>query len=81
LKTDFVVQPSKQNPKGKRAEWTEEDESKFLARLEQELDKVHTKQKVKAIEVGRRIAASEKEVSDVVSRLDNGNRTPVLRLG
>lgn len=76
LKTGWVTPPSKRDPKGKRREWTEDDESKFIARLEQELDKVFTKQKVKAIEISRRIAGSDKEVSDVVARLndreDNG---------
>lgn len=75
LKTDYVTPPTKANPHPKRKEWTEEDEGKFIDRMEEELDKVHTKQKVKAIEIGRRIAASEKEVNDVVSRLDS--RGPV----
>lgn len=79
LKTQFVTPPTKANPKPKRKEWTEEDEGKFIDRMEQELDKVHIKQKVKAIEIGRRIAASEKEVSDVVARLDS--RGPVGRGG
>jgi len=77
LKTDYVTPPTKANPKPKRKEWSEEDEGKFIGHMEQELDKVHTKQKVKAIEIGRRIAASEKEVSDIVSRLDS--RGPVGR--
>lgn len=76
LKTEWVIPPSKKDPKGKRREWSEDDESRFIARLEQELDKVFTKQKVKAIEISRRIAGSDKEVSDVVARLndreDNG---------
>ncbi|PBP19457.1 VTC domain-containing protein [Diplocarpon rosae] len=79
LKTQWVTPPTKAKSKGKRREWSESDESTFLDRLEQELDKVHTKQKVKAIEIGRRIGNSEKEVSDVVSRLDN--RGPVGREG
>lgn len=79
LKTDYVTKPSKENPKPKRKEWTEEDEGAFIARLEAELDKVHTKQKVKAIEIGRRISNSEKEVGDVVARLDS--RGPVAREG
>ncbi|PBP18392.1 VTC domain-containing protein, partial [Diplocarpon rosae] len=79
LKTEWVTPPTKAKSKGKRREWSESDESTFLDRLEQELDKVHTKQKVKAIEIGRRIGNSEKEVSDVVSRLDN--RGPVGREG
>ncbi|KAH8814908.1 VTC domain-containing protein [Xylogone sp. PMI_703] len=70
LRKAYIVPPSKSNPKGKRREWTEDDESEFIAKLEQELDKVHTKQKVKAIEIGRRIANSEREVNDVVARMD-----------
>lgn len=79
LKTEWATAPTISKPKGKRREWSEEDESKFIGRLEQELDKVHTKQKVKAIEIGRRIGNSQKEVDDVVSRLDN--RGPVGRDG
>jgi SPX domain protein involved in polyphosphate accumulation len=75
LKTDFQTPPTKKNPKPKRKEWTPENEERFIETLYQELDKVHTKQKVKAIEIGRRIAASEKEVKEVVSRLDQ--RGPV----
>lgn len=56
--------------------WTEEDETKFLASLELELDKVHTKKKLKAIEISRRIAASEIEVKEVTSRLEAGNDPP-----
>ena len=75
MKTDYVTPPTNANPKPPRQEWTEDDEGRFIARMEQELDKVHTKQKVKAIEIGRRIASSEKEVNDVVGRLDS--RGPV----
>lgn len=75
LKTDFESPPTKKNPKPKRKEWTPENEERFVETLYQELDKVHTKQKVKAIEIGRRIASAEKEVNDVVSRLDQ--RGPV----
>jgi SPX domain protein involved in polyphosphate accumulation len=75
LKTDFVTPPTKQNPKPKRKEWTPENEERFVETLYQELDKVHTKQKVKAMEIGRRIASAEKEVQDAVARLDN--RGPV----
>ncbi|GAB1310818.1 vacuolar transporter chaperone [Madurella fahalii] len=53
-----------------RREWTEEDESRFVGKLEAELDKVHTKQQVKAMEISRRIAVSEREVRDVVNRLN-----------
>lgn len=53
-----------------RKEWTEEDESRFVEKLHVELDKVHTKQKVKATEIGRRIAVSDQEVKEVVQRLN-----------
>ncbi|QPH00767.1 hypothetical protein C2857_004728 [Epichloe festucae Fl1] len=51
-------------------EWTEEDEIRFVGKLEAELEKVHTKQQVKAMEISRRIAVSEHEVKDVVNRLN-----------
>ncbi|KAL6919285.1 hypothetical protein FSST1_003311 [Fusarium sambucinum] len=54
----------------KGPEWTEDDETRFVAKLEVELEKVHTKQKVKAMEISRRIAVSEREVKEVVSRLN-----------
>ncbi len=47
--------------------------------MDRELDKVYIKQQVKAIEINRRIASSEKEVNDVVARLDS--RGPVGRDG
>ncbi|PHH60103.1 hypothetical protein CDD81_2105 [Ophiocordyceps australis] len=50
-------------------EWTEEDETRFVSKLEEELEKVHTKQQVKAMEISRRIAVSEGEVREVVNRL------------
>lgn len=53
-----------------RREWSEDDESRFVSKLEAELDKVHTKQQVKAMEISRRIAVSEREVRDVVNRLN-----------
>ena len=52
-----------------RHEWTEDDEGRFVSKLEAELDKVHTKQQVKAMEISRRIAVSEREVRDVVNSL------------
>lgn len=51
-------------------EWTEEDETRFVGKLEAELEKVHTKQQVKAMEISRRIAVSEREVKEVVNRLN-----------
>ncbi|KAK4132323.1 SPX-domain-containing protein [Trichocladium antarcticum] len=56
--------------KTSRREWTEDDESRFIHLLEAELDKVHTKQQVKAMEISRRITVSEREVRDVVNRLN-----------
>jgi SPX domain protein involved in polyphosphate accumulation len=53
-----------------KAEWTEDDEARFVEKLESELDKVHTKQQVKAVEISRRIQVSEREVRDVVNRLN-----------
>lgn len=79
LKTPLVAPRTKENPRPARREWTEEDESRFIDALEQELDKVHTKQKVKAIEIGRRISSAEREVNDVVARLDS--RGPLGRDG
>lgn len=49
--------------------WTEEDEQRFIARLYTELDKVYTKTKVKQSEIQRRIAVSEREVKEVVSKV------------
>lgn len=79
LRTNLESPRTKDNPRPRRRPWTEDDESRFIDSLEQELDKVHTKQKVKAIEIGRRIASAEREVGDVVSRLDS--RGPVGRDG
>lgn len=56
-----------------RNEWSEDDETRFIAKLEEELEKVHTKQQVKAMEIARRIAVSEREVRDVVGRLNERN--------
>lgn len=61
--------PPKDGDRGAR-EWTEDDETRFVAKLESELDKVHTKQKVKAMEISRRIMVSEREVKEVVNRLN-----------
>lgn len=60
----------RRSSKASRREWTEEDESRFVSKLEAELDKVHTKQQVKAMEISRRITVSEREVRDVVNRLN-----------
>lgn len=57
-------------PDGTGKSWSEDDETRFVGRLESELEKVHTKQQVKAMEIGRRITVSEREVKDVVNRLN-----------
>ncbi|KAB5551129.1 VTC domain-containing protein [Coniochaeta sp. 2T2.1] len=61
---------SKKAKRLSRSGWTEDDEARFVEKLESELDKVHTKQQVKAVEISRRIQVSEREVRDVVSRLN-----------
>jgi SPX domain protein involved in polyphosphate accumulation len=48
--------------------WDEKSEQSFVEQLEKELDKVYTFQRVKSEEIIRRIASSEKEVSDAVAR-------------
>lgn len=50
--------------------WDEKEEQKFVEKLEQELDKVYTFQKVKSEEIIRRITASDKEVAHVVTQAD-----------
>lgn len=71
LKTDFVTQPTPDNAKPARKEWTEDDETTFVTLLESELHKVFLFQKRKSEEIVERIKASEIEVNDVVSRLDD----------
>ena len=61
---------SKKAKRLSRSGWTEDDEARFVEKLESELDKVHTKQQVKAVEISRRIQVSEREVRDVVNRLN-----------
>ncbi|KAI0144260.1 SPX-domain-containing protein [Xylariaceae sp. FL1272] len=53
----------------KKNAWTEEDEQQFIAKLYAELEKVYNKTKVKESEIQRRIAVSEREVKEVVSRV------------
>lgn len=71
LKTDFVTQPTPENPKPARREWTEDDEKNFVTLLESELDKVFIFQQRKSEEIVERIKESEVDVNDVVSRLDD----------
>jgi SPX domain protein involved in polyphosphate accumulation len=71
LKTDFVDEPTADNTKPARKEWTEDDETRFVSLLESELEKVFIFQKRKSEEIVARIQESELEVNDVVSRLDS----------
>lgn len=73
LKTDFVTEPSQENPKPDRKPWTEDNEKDFVALLESELDKVFNFQRIKSEEIVRRIQSSEADVNDVVSRLDGAS--------
>jgi DNA replication licensing factor MCM4 len=73
LKTQFITEPTPENPKPARKPWTEEDEKRFISLLESELDKVFTFQKIKSNEIIHRIQSSEREVNDVVSRLEDGS--------
>ncbi|KAJ5861217.1 uncharacterized protein N7529_008527 [Penicillium soppii] len=70
LKTDFVDEPTSDNTKPARKEWSEDDETHFVSLLESELEKVFIFQKRKSEEIVDRIQTSELEVTDVVSRLD-----------
>jgi SPX domain-containing protein involved in vacuolar polyphosphate accumulation len=71
LKTDFATEPTPDNAKPDRLEWSEDDEKHFVTLLESELEKVFTFQKRKSEEIVERIKSSEFEVNDVVSRLDD----------
>ena len=71
LRTEFEDTPSGENGhEPKRKPWDEEDEERFVNKLEEELDKVFTFQKVKSQEIIRRIRSTEKEVNDVISRTE-----------
>lgn len=62
---------SRPRAKGKpKREWTEDDESRFVYRLESELEKVYQKQQLKTIEITRRLQASERDVDDIVARMN-----------
>ena len=76
LKTPLESKKPDQNGQPRRRTWTEDNEKAFVAQLEAELDKVFTFQRVKAGEIVRRIKISEKEVNDVISRLDSGGPKP-----
>ncbi|KAF2746999.1 SPX-domain-containing protein [Sporormia fimetaria CBS 119925] len=55
--------------------WNEDSEQEFVEQLEKELDKVYSFTTVKSEEIVRRIGAAEKEVDEVVGRVErNGER-------
>ena len=70
LKTPYETAPAPEHVHPSRRPWNEDDEKAFVAELEAELDKVWTFQRVKSGEIVRRIKASEKEVNEVVARLE-----------
>ena len=71
LRTDFQHTPAVANgQKQQRKPWSQEDEQNFVNQMEEELEKVHTFQRVKSEEIMRRIRTSEKEVDDVIGRMD-----------
>ncbi|KAE8352252.1 VTC domain-containing protein [Aspergillus coremiiformis] len=70
LRTDFVADPVPSFSTRDRKPWLEDDEKHFVSLLEAELDKVFNFQRMKSEEIVCRIQTSEKEVSDVVSRLE-----------
>ena len=78
MKTEYASEPTADNHNPKRREWKDEDEQRFIVLLEGELDKVFSFQKLKSEEIVRRIRSSEKEVEEVVDRLDhNGDAVDV----
>lgn len=60
---------NKNKPAKDQKTWSEEDEQRFISKLYNELEKVYTKTKVKQSEIQRRIAVSDKEVKQVVSKV------------
>ncbi|TKA83275.1 hypothetical protein B0A55_00808 [Friedmanniomyces simplex] len=71
---NFEHTPAIQQGKHTDGEWSEEDEKRFVNRLEQELDKVFTFQKVKSQEIIRRINSTEKEVNEVIGRTQSAEQ-------
>lgn len=76
LKPQYVEEPSPDRPRPDRKPWTEDDEKRFVALLESELDKVFSFQRLKSSEIVRRIQASEREVNEVAARLDRDAARP-----
>ena len=70
LKTPYETDPTADHPNPKRRPWDENDEKAFVGELEGELDKVFTFQRVKTEEVIRRLRATEREVAEVIDRVE-----------
>ena len=75
LKTPHEPSSSGQDSQPSRRRWNEEDEQRFVRQLEQELNKVFTFQNGKSDDITRRIAASDKEVYDVINRQQQANQS------
>ncbi|KAJ5503624.1 hypothetical protein N7463_006498 [Penicillium fimorum] len=75
LKTDFIDEPTSDNTKPARKEWTEDDETHFVSLLESELEKVFLFQKRKSEEIVARIQESEVELGRFPSP-EYSNRSP-----
>lgn len=56
--------------KSQKREWTENDEAAFLQKLDEELDKVYTKTRVKTSEIQRRIIYEENKVGSLVKAMN-----------
>lgn len=81
LQSAYLTKPSKDNPKPRRRQWTEEDEQRFIDSLDRELDKVDTKQKLKGGEIQRRIGRAEKDVNELLEKLERTQRHTSTRSG
>ncbi|KAK5147082.1 vacuolar transporter chaperone [Rachicladosporium monterosium] len=72
--TNFTHTPAIQQGKHADEEWSEDDEKRFVNKLEEELDKVFTFQQVKSQEIIRRINSTEKEVNEVIARTQSAEQ-------
>lgn len=75
LKTPYESDLTPDQPKPKRRPWNEDDEKDFVAELEGELDKVFTFQRVKTEETVRRLRATEREVGEVIARVERSGQS------
>ncbi|KAI9885834.1 MAG: vacuolar transporter chaperone [Watsoniomyces obsoletus] len=77
LKTPYEEASSSQNDAPpRRWAWTADDEQRFVAQLEAELDKVFAFQRDKSEDIVQRIRAAERAVAELVGRIDEtGNKS------